>query len=224
MPTPMPPPATLTSPRKRRILAEVLTPGRLSNGTSTVSIEASSKALLGTYQSRGLVVSINGSGTLQPGHPVIEEARRLATFVAAHDGILLHGGRDSGIMQAVAETAGTQSLGIIFPELEHQQAQGEATVVVNSPTPRIELLATCAPVIVIFRGGLGTLMVLMRAIVHLRNREFHPAQPPQLVYVSNYWVALLTTMMNMGALPREFLTGITIFERADQIVRALPTP
>lgn len=124
-------------------------------------------------------------------------------------------------MEAAAREAGNAYAGIIFPELEKEATGHGAQIIVNSPAPRVELLATCAPVIIIFRGGLGTLMVLMRAIVHLRNRAYHPEQLPQIVFVSNYWLGLLSTMMNMGSLPREFLAELKYFDRAEQIIKQM---
>lgn len=208
--------------RKRRTLGELLQGANVKNSHSWVSIHRSSKDLLTTFESEGLVVSINGSGTLSPDHPANKEAAAVAAAVIERQGIVINGGRSTGIMQATAKIAGDNLMGIIFPELKDQITKKGKFAIINSPTPRIELLATCAPIVVIFRGGLGTLMILMRAIAHLRNHRFHPDQPPQLIFVSNYWIGLLTTMMNMGALPQEFLSELKFFVRADQVIKQLP--
>ncbi len=208
--------------KKRRVLGELLKSGELKNTNSWLSIHASSKEHLLTYESKGLVVAISGSGSLPLEHPQSHEAAVLSSMIVSQGGLLLHGGRSTGIMQAVAQAVPKKSMGVVFPELEKEVDPGVLAVTVNAPQSRIELLATCAPIIVLFRGGLGTLMVLMRAIVHLRNRVYHPEQFPQLVFVHNYWIGLLTTMMNMGSLPREFLAELNFFDRADQIIGKIP--
>ncbi|MBI3957099.1 MAG: LOG family protein [Candidatus Kerfeldbacteria bacterium] len=208
--------------RKRRALGELLQPAELRTGNAWVSIESSSKDLLLTYKSRGLVVAVSGGGSVSQNHTQARAAAALATAVAKRNGIILTGGRDEGITKAIKAAAAKNVLGIIFPELKKELAANVATAIVNAPTPRIELLATCAPVVVVFRGGLGTLMVLMRTIVHQRNRTYHPDQPEQLVFVSNYWLGILTTLMNMGALPREFLSSLQYFDQTEQILRRLP--
>lgn len=208
--------------KKRRVLGELFKSGEVKNTSGWVSIHASSKEHLLTYESRGLVVAINGSGSLTVDHPQSHEAAVLAAVVASQGGVLLHGGRSSGIMQAVAQAVPKKSIGIVFPELEKDVDRDVTAVTVNAPPSRIELLATCAPIIVIFRGGLGTLMVLMRAIVHIRNRQYHPEQYPQLLFVHNYWIGLLTTMMNMGCLPREFLAELNFFDRAEEVIGKIP--
>jgi predicted Rossmann-fold nucleotide-binding protein len=208
--------------RKRRVLGELLQGANVKNESSWVSIHRSSKDLLTTFESEGLVVSFNGGGELGEGNPAAKDAATVAKVIAERQGIVISGGKNSGIMQVANETVVGKSVGIIFPELKKEMSSNGQFVIVNSPTPRIELLATCAPFVIIFRGGLGTLMVLMRAIAHLRNHKYHPDQPPQIVFVSNYWIGLLTTMMNMGSLPKEFLSELKFFGQADQIIKQLP--
>lgn len=205
------------------MIGHALQPAEVTSQNAWAAIHRSSKELLVTYESRGPVVSINGSGTLRTDHPQAIIASQVAQHVVSFGGMVLTGGRNSGIMQAVATVAQKNLIGIIFPELENQLTQHGETAIVNSPTPRIELLSTCAPIIVILRGGLGTLMLLMRSITHLNNRQYHPDQPEQLIFVSNYWVGLLTTMMNMGSLPREFLTKLIFFDRVEQITKRIPS-
>lgn len=213
---------SLWEKRKRRILGEASTPIEVSSANAWVSIHGSSKEALLTYESRGLVVAVHGSGSLAATHPQVHEAEILAKQVQDRGGIVLTGGRNSGVMLGATKGAGDKSVGIIFPELKQETASPHI-VIVNSPTPRIELLGTCAPVTVIFRGGMGTLMVLLRAIVHVRNRSYHKEQPHQVVYVSSYWIALLTSMMSMGALKREFLAQLKFFDTTSQIVPILKT-
>ena len=209
--------------KKRRLIGELIEPAEIKTDKAWLSIHKSSKDDLLTYESSGLVVSINGSGTLPMEHHQCEEAGKLAQFVHAQKGIVMNGGRSSGVMGTSTIAADKQQAGIIFPELEKEKMIRGEKVVVNSPQPRIELLATCTPVIVIFRGGLGTLMILMRSIVHIRNREFHPDQLPQMVFVSNYWIGLLSTMMNMDTLPKEFLKELKFFNSASEVISNLPT-
>lgn len=208
--------------KKRRVLGEILKEAELKNTNAWVSIHGSSKEYLLTYESKGLVVSINGSGTIKLDHPQSQQAAKLSEYTVNNGGIVINGGRKSGIMETSSRIAKEKVLGIIFPELEKESNQYGSKVKVNAPTPRIELLGTCAPIIVIFRGGLGSLMVLMRSIVHIQNQKYHSNQPPQLVFVNNYWIGLLTTMMNMGSLPKEFLTELHFFEDADQVISKIP--
>ena len=215
--------ALIWKQKKRRIFGELITEATVRSKASWVAVHRSSKELLLTYESRGLVVSLYGGGELPADHPEIKTAVALATWVAGHDGIVMHGGRGSGIMEAVSVAAGKLCLGVLFSEIRGEAVKQGDNAVVNAPTPRIELLGTCAPVIVIFRGGLGSFQVLMRAIVHVRNRKYHPEQPPQLIFVSDYWIGLLTTMMNLSVLPREFLTELHFFHVLDDITKLIPS-
>jgi len=208
--------------KKRRFLAKMMQEGELKSRNAWLSIHSSSKELLATYESEGLVVSLNGSGTLKQDHPVCQQASKLSLFVMEQGGIVMNGGRSSGVMQSSSEIARDKALGVIFPELKKEAAKKSPLVILNSPQPRIEVLATCAPIIVIFRGGLGTLNILMRAIVHTKNRQYHPEQPPQMVFISNYWIGLLYTLLNLGCLPQEFLEELFFFNTVDEVIEKIP--
>ncbi|MFA6525539.1 MAG: LOG family protein [Patescibacteria group bacterium] len=209
--------------KKRRTVGEMLQPAEIKNTNAWLSIHGSSKEFLLTYESEGLVVSINGSGTLKLDHTQCQEAAKLTEYIMAQGGIVMGGGRNSGIMEAVSQVAKDNSMGIIFPELAKDKTKYGKIVITNAPTPRIEVLATAAPVIVIFRGGIGSLMMLMRAITHFNNRKFHPKQPPQMVFISNYWVGLLQSMINMGAMPKEFVQDLHVFSTAEDIIKQIPS-
>lgn len=207
---------------KRRLIGDLIKHGEIKSDNAWVHVHKSSKDDLLTYESSGLVVSINGSGTLPMEHAQCKEAGDLSRVIIGKGGIILNGGRSAGIMATSSISADKKNMGIIFPELDKESLIKGSKVIVNSPQPRIELLATCTPIIVIFRGGLGTFMVLMRAIVHLKNRKFHSDQLPQMVFVSNYWIGLLSTMMNMGTLPKEFLKDLIFFSSVKEVVSKLP--
>lgn len=210
--------------RKRRFLAEISESGELKRKNAWVSIHTSSKELLGTFESEGLVVSINGGGeSMTMEHPHAQDAIKLAEYVVAQGGIVVNGGRPKGIMEASSIGGGTSVLGVLFPEIDPKTKRlDHPYVMVNAPTPRIEILGTCPPVIVIFQGGLGTLQQVVRSIVHINNRKYHPDQMVQLVFISNYWMPLLQTLVNMHALPAEFLQSIAFFSNSDEIISALP--
>jgi len=208
--------------KKRRSVGEMIKPAEIKNANAWLSIHGSSKEFLLTYESQGLVVSINGSGALKQDHAQCQEAAKLTEYIMKQGGIVMSGGRKSGIMEAVSRVAKNNSLGVIFPELEKEQTKHGKIVVTNAPTPRIEVLATAAPIIVVFRGGIGSLMILMRAITHHNNRKFHPRQEPQIVFISNYWVGLLQSMINMGAMPKEFVSDLNVFATADDIIKKIP--
>lgn len=218
-------PKDIYQKKKRRILGEILQKGESKSSNAWVSIHGSSKEYLLTYESEGLVVAINGSGTIKADHPQSQDAAKITEYVVNKGGLVINGGRKSGIMEASSKVGKEKSLGIIFPELEKEASKYGPIAKVNAPTPRIELLGTCAPIIVIFRGGLGSLMMLMRAIVHIKNLKYHhPALPPQLVFVSNYWIGLLTTLMNMGTIPKEFLAELHFFGSAEEVIKKIPEP
>lgn len=208
--------------KKRRVLGEMMQRAEVKNTNAWVSIHGSSKEFLLTYESKGLVIALNGSGTIKTDHPQAQDAAKVTKYVTDKGGIVINGGRKSGVMEASSKVGKEKCLGIIFPELEKEANKYGPKVKVNAPTPRIELLATCTPIIIIFRGGLGSLMMLMRAITHISNRKYHPEQPPQLVFVSNYWIGLLTTMMNIGALPKEFLAQLIFFGSAEEVIKKIP--
>ena len=170
---------------KRRLIGDLIKPGEIKTENTWVHIHKSSKDDLLTYESSGLVVALNGSGTLPMEHAQCKEAGDLSRAIIGKGGIIINGGRSAGIMATSSISADKKSMGIIFPELDKESLIKGSKVIVNSPQPRIELLATCTPVIVIFRGGLGTLMVLMRSIVHLKNRKFHPDQLSQMFWGRN---------------------------------------
>lgn len=207
--------------KKRRILGEIMREAELKSSHAWVYIHISHKDELMTYEGSGLVISVNGSGSLELDHTQCREAAKLAAWTAEQGGIVLNGGRNAGVMAASTAAAPKQTIGVIFPELESGANKKGSLVMVNSPQPRNEVLATCAPVVVAYRGGLGTFQVLMRAIVHLRNREYHAEQPPQLLFISNYWIGLLNAMMQLGTLPREFVKQIYFFSSTADVITTL---
>lgn len=207
--------------KKRRVVGESLQEAELKRANGWVRIHASSKTQLLTYESQGFVTAINGSGSLDIAHSQCKEARQLAEYVAQQGGIVLTGGRNGGIMESASMGAQEKSVGIIFPELKPASTHRSLLSIVNAPPARTELLATCSPFIFVFRGGVGTLMILMRAVVHLHNRRYHPEQPPQALFVSQYWIPLLSSMKSMGCLPAEFLKEIQFFDTAASATKIL---
>jgi len=208
--------------KKRRVLGKIMKSGEVKSPHAWLHIHSSSKEQLITYESSGLVAAINGSGTLALEHAQCQEATKISQFIIDQGGIVTNGGRSSGIMAASAKPAEDQYAAIVFPEIEKDINDFGAEILVNSPQPRIELLGTCAPINIFFRGGMGTMMMLMRAIVHIRNREYHPEQLLQMVLVSNYWIGLLSMLMNLGTLPKEFLKELIFFDSAEQIIKNIP--
>ncbi len=208
--------------KKWRVVGKIVKEAEVKNGNSWLRISKSSREEMVTYESKGLVASINGSGSLKQDHPQCQQAEQMGKFLMEQGGIVMNGGRSSGIMESSSKAAGDNSLGILFPEIEKENNSYGSKVVVSSPQTRIELLATCAPLVIVFRGGLGTVMVLMRSIVHLKNRKYHAQQLPQMVFVSNYWMGLLHTMMSLGAIPSDFLASLIFFSTAQDIIKRLP--
>lgn len=207
--------------KKRRIFGELIEPVETKTKQSWISIHRSSKDLLITYESQGLIMAVMG-GSVHASHPDVALVSSIMSHVIGAGGIIFHGGRSGGIISPIANVGTTQGAGVIFPEQKTEAWKGP-TAVVNAPTPRIELLATCAPVIVIFRGGLGTFQVLMRSIVHIKNRSYHPEQLPQLLFISDYWIGLLTTMVSLGILHQDFLSAITFFHTPEQVISKIPS-
>ncbi len=207
--------------KKRRFFGGLLQEAEATAPNAWLAIHCSSKDLLSTYESSGLVVSINGGGSTDAGHPDVDQARAVVAAVMERGGIVLSGGRTTGVMAASAEAPKGRAVGVIFPELRSESQEGPVAIV-NSPTSRTELLATCAPIVIVFRGGIGTFSVLLRAMIHQKNFHYHPEQPPQLLFVNDYWVGLLTTMVNMGAVPADFISGIVFFHDAAAIIKRIP--
>lgn len=217
-------PEELYARKKRRLLGEAISTATARHSHGFAAIHESHKDELITYESEGLVVAISGGGSLEQSHTQCQEARALVGTIVKSGGIIINGGRPGGIMGATTSAAQGKSIGVVFTELKKEIDGTSPVAMVNSPQPRNEILATCAPIIVVFRGGLGTFQVLMRAIVHLKNREYHTEQPPQLLFVSNYWIGLLNTMMNLGTLPKEFVTQLHFFNSAADIINTIPQP
>jgi len=207
---------------KRHVLGTLESRAEIKSTNAWLAIHQSSKDYLITYESSGLVVAINGSGTLGLEHNQCKQAAEATAYIVSQGGVVLNGGRNSGIMKASSDASHGKVIGVVFPELKAESSDKGVLAVVGDPHPRIELLSTCAPIMMIFRGGLGTFMGLMRAIVHLRNRSYHPDQLPQMVFVSTYWIGMLTTMMNLGVLPKEFIQELHFFDHVDEIIKKIP--
>ncbi|MFA6511980.1 MAG: LOG family protein [Patescibacteria group bacterium] len=210
--------------RKRRFFGEVMQEAEIKREKAWAHLHKSSKELLGTFESEGLVVSINGGGEDMPmNHPHAEDAKKLAATIVELGGIVLNGGRKKGIMQASSKGGGQNVIGVLYPEIdEKKQRMKHEYAMVNSPSQRIEILATCPPIMVIFQGGIGTLQQLLRAVVHLHDHQYHPEQLPQMVFISNYWTPMLQTMVNMRALPAQYMENVQFFASADEVIAQLP--
>lgn len=216
--------AELLAKRKRRSFGEVKQRQEVRCEHAWVSIHPSSKELLMTYESEGLVVCINGSGSLEQTHVQSEEAGLLAQEVVKRGGVVLNGGRKTGIMGSTTKAAKGAVLGVVHEQIATANEQaGVPKIVVSKSSSRNELLATCAPVIVIFQGGLGSTQQLIRAIVHVNNVQQEDDQLSHLLFVSTYWYPLLETLVNMGSIPREFLKDVFFFHRYEEVVEHLPS-
>jgi hypothetical protein len=44
-----------------------------------------------------------------------------------------------------------------------------------------------------------------------------------MVFISNYWVGLLQSMINMGAMPKEFVQDLHVFSTAEDIIKQIPS-
>lgn len=212
-------PDELYAQRKVRVLGKVEQKAETRNTAAWVTIHDSSKTFLLTYESKGLVVAINGGGGLKASHPAVQDGVALAKAVVEKGGCVLNAGRDTGIMQAVAEEVKDKCLGVLHAGQKAEANKFGPKVVVNMPAPRVELMAVSPPIVVVFQGGLGTFQILIRSIVNLTAQD---ANLPQMLFVSSYWIPLLDTLCNLGIFSRKYLEQVYFFSSAEDIIAKIP--
>ncbi|MFH1598166.1 MAG: hypothetical protein ABIB97_03795 [Patescibacteria group bacterium] len=213
----------LFAQRKVRVLGKIDQEAEVKNTKSWVTVHDSSKAFLITYESKGLVVAINGGGGLKLDHPAALDGIALAKAVVDWGGCVINAGRDTGIMKAVAEEVKDKCLGILYTEQKPHANKVGPKAIVNMPAPRVELMAISPPVVVIFQGELGTFQILIRSVVHMINKKITKEESaPQQVFVSSYWIPILDTLINIGVFKREYLSEINFFSTADEIIAKIP--
>ncbi|MBU1148668.1 hypothetical protein KKI23_01120, partial [Patescibacteria group bacterium] len=76
----------LFAQRKIRVLGTVAEKAEVKNLDSWATIHDSSKPFLLTYESKGLVVAINGGGELSQNHPAIKDGEELAKAITGKGG------------------------------------------------------------------------------------------------------------------------------------------
>jgi len=209
--------------RKVRVLGQVEEKAEANNDNSWVTIHDSSKNFLLTFESKGLVVAINGGGGLKADHPAVKDGVALAKAVVDWGGCVLNAGRDSGIMKAVAEEVKDKCLGVLYSAQKPEANQHGPKAIVNMPAPRVELMAISPPVVVIFQGALGTFQILIRSVVNHINKIISEEKgEPQQLFISTYWIPILDLLVNIGVFKREHLKGINFFSSADDILAKIP--
>lgn len=166
------------------------------------------------FQSSGLVVAFNGGGgdEIDEKHPLFNEASKLAKAVVKKGGLIMNGGRNSGIMESTSRAAQKFSLGVNFVGQVKKGvvSQYGQILLVDGPLTRLALLTNYPPIVVVYKGGLGTFHELINGIISIKNNIKYGLPAPRiLVYKS--WRKILEILKKQGAINATYLSHLSYF-------------
>ncbi|PIR97507.1 MAG: hypothetical protein COT91_01055 [Candidatus Doudnabacteria bacterium CG10_big_fil_rev_8_21_14_0_10_41_10] len=194
---------------------------RVKNRRGWVKIRGSKTSGMLEFLSSGLVVAFNGAGDEPNGSPAYKDAFRLSRAIVDRGGVVLNGGRNTGIMQATGEAAGKACLGVNFAEqVKKNKAHSYGTRLVIHPLTRLAILTWCAPVVVIYGGSLGTFHELVNALVAVKNHSLYGFAKPKL-FINEFWRKPLLQLIKSGIIPRSYIADCEFFSKSKDIIKQI---
>lgn len=193
----------------------------LANTHACLRISHGSKPGTIKWESDGLIVSFNGGGDVTRNSPTYRDSADLAKSVINAGGLVLNGGRHSGVMQATAEASGEHGLGIVFPgqvKKDVVNTHGQK-LVVDSPITRLALLTNLPSTVVVYEGQIGTLHELINAIVAVKNTQY--CLPAPKIIASAKWRESLETLGKQGVIPDKYIKAVQFFGSTDEARKEL---
>jgi len=194
---------------------------RVVNTHGSISVGRSERAGMFKFKSAGLVVAFNGGGDEPKDTPAYIDASEISRAIVRAGGIVLNGGRNTGIMQATGEVAGKMCLGVNFPEqIKKAKAHNFGTRLVVHPLTRLALLTWCPPIVIVYSGTLGTFHELINALVGIKNQSLYGITAPQL-FISQYWKNALSEHVKSKVIPKSYLNDVVFFSDRRTVLKQL---
>lgn len=193
----------------------------LRNHEAKIDITKNRQTGTFTFKTVGLVASFNGGSSLNKTHILCKESRELAKLIVGQGGIILNGGRSTGIMGATSRGAGKFSLGVIFSE-QAKLKKGNThnnNIIVNDFETRLKILTTCPIFIIFYYGGIGTLHELTNAIVEIKKYHFFNKKNPPRLLLHKSWKVILNFLLNKKIIKKEYLTGVQFFNKPSEAIK-----
>ncbi|PIY96832.1 MAG: hypothetical protein COY66_02805 [Candidatus Kerfeldbacteria bacterium CG_4_10_14_0_8_um_filter_42_10] len=193
----------------------------IKNSAAFLSIKAGRKKGTVDIAVSGLAVAFNGGGDVKEKDPEFKESYQAAKEIVKRGGIVISGGRNTGIMEAVSRGGGKYGLGINFPE---QVKQGKASVyghkLVTDPITRMIILTSCFPYVVVYCGAVGTLHEFMNGIIALKNHNLYGLPAPKIL-VHAFWKETINHLAKRGILDKGYLKQLHFFQSSLNVVKLL---
>ncbi len=173
----------------------------------------------------GPAVSIFGSGRVQPGEPLFEEARELARKLSEAGYAIITGG-GAGLMHAAnlgARDAGGQSVGLHIELPLEEEANPDLTTRVDFKYffVRKVMFVKYAMAYITLPGGIGTLNELFEAFVLIQTKRIRPF--PIILYKSEFWNGMLDwlrgPLMQAGFATEQELDMPLVMDTPDEVLK-----
>lgn len=193
----------------------------MSNTAARLRIGPGDKPGTIKWESSGLIVSFNGGGDVRADSATFRESAELSAAIVQAGGLVLNGGRHTGVMESTAAGAGEHGLGVVFPEQITKgvvNKHGEK-LAADNPITRLALLTNLPSRVVVYEGGIGTLHELVNAMIAVKNTQYGlPA--PQILAAEN-WRKPLEGLAEQGVVPKKYLEAIKFFGTTEEAKQEL---
>lgn len=196
-------------------------PVDMSNTHARLRIGPGDKPGTIKWEASGLIVSFNGGGNVSTDSRTYQESTELSAATVNAGGLVLNGGRHTGVMEATAAGAGEHGLGVVFPE---QITQGVVNrsgqkLAVDSPMTRLALLTNLPSRVVVYEGAIGTLHELVNAMVAVKNIQY--GLPAPKIYAAKKWRETLDKLAKDGMVPKKYIEAIRFFGSTEEAKKEL---
>jgi predicted Rossmann-fold nucleotide-binding protein len=196
----------------------------LQNSQAEIYLTQNQKSHRIEFCCSGLVVAFNGGGEIGESNHLFRQSGQVAKEIIMRGGLIMNGGRNSGIMEATSRAAGKFSVGINFKEqsglgLTNNHGQ---TIFVGSHQTRLTLLTCAPPMVIIYPGSTGTLQELVSCLVAIKNNIKY-GLPMPIVQIHHSWKKVLNCLVNTRVVSSDHLAPLKYFKSAKDILRTLPS-
>lgn len=173
------------------------------------------------FSCSGLIVAFNGGGDEPKDSIVYKDAYKLSRAIVDSGGLVLNGGRNTGIMLATGQAAGKMCLGVNFAaQVEKNKAHSYGKRLIVHPLTRLAILTWCPPIVIVYKGGLGTFHELVNALVAIKNQALYGLVTPK-IYLSQFWRKPLLACVKAGVLPRPYVNAVVFFNNSDDVLKKI---
>ncbi|MFZ2189615.1 MAG: LOG family protein [Candidatus Magasanikiibacteriota bacterium] len=174
------------------------------------------------FVTNGLVVAFNGGGKIKENSKKFLAAKNISEIITKAGGIVMSGGRNTGIMEAVSLGGKKNALGVVFKEQIKKQVVSKHCqhIIVDGPTTRLSLLTEFPNFVIVYEGGIGTLHEIMNILVACKNTIKYNMPAPKII-MDQYWKKFIDNFIKNKILDKNYLFSLSYFKNISDIKKQL---